>query len=229
MYGILRQQEAACCLDGDGHVLNSLLALQGQEKPYRALHHRSINTAHWVVRVSVILVALIQADWHLRPELQLLLGLPGALSVRLADDLQKVLMLLLHFIIVQLLHLSVHQACHRWVCTQIRHLHFASIVHGHNHAADAANVSNSNLHGNHVVQSGTPMQLHLMKDHEMSTRRAHYEVVHGRGIRSLRHELVAQRCSDAVLTEALLQSNATVLLDCEERVFAYHENLLLAC
>mmetsp|Transcript_105716 Transcript_105716/g.309213 ORF Transcript_105716/g.309213 Transcript_105716/m.309213 type:complete len:251 (-) Transcript_105716:492-1244(-) len=147
----------------------------------------------------------------------------------LPDDTEEVLVLLLHLIVVEFLHLSVDEAGRRWVGAQIADLHLAKPVHADNHAPDAADGLYKGLHGHHGRQPRTPYELHLLEDHEVANLRAEEQVAHGWSIRRLLRQLVGYRGANSVLAEPLLQTDAAVLLDREDGVLANDDDLLLTC
>mmetsp|Transcript_51473 Transcript_51473/g.145075 ORF Transcript_51473/g.145075 Transcript_51473/m.145075 type:complete len:386 (+) Transcript_51473:691-1848(+) len=228
VYGGLGQREAAGRLQHDGDILHGLLALERDEEAHRALHHHAVHAPHGVVGVCVVLLARVEVRGHLGPDPQLLLGLPRALAVRLPDDPQEVLVLLFHLVVVQFLHLRVHEAGGGRVGAQVARLHPPLAVHAHDHPPDAADGLHEDLHGEHVLEPRAPDQLHLLEDHEVPGVRADEEVVHRRGVGRLRRQPVAGGGGDVVLAEALLQPDPAVFLDREHRVLADDEYLLLA-
>mmetsp|Transcript_15360 Transcript_15360/g.31876 ORF Transcript_15360/g.31876 Transcript_15360/m.31876 type:complete len:425 (+) Transcript_15360:978-2252(+) len=226
--GGLRQCEAARCLEHHGHVLHWLLALQGDIKANRALHHQAVHAPHGIIGIGVILLTRVENLGHLGLDQQLLLRLPRALAVGLPDDAEEVLVFLLHLIVVQLLHLRVHKTRCGWVGAEVADLHLAVSVHRDDHPLDPTYGLDKGLHRDHGMKPRAPDKLHLLEHHEVPSVSAHDQVGHRRRVGRLRRQLVAQTSAYRVLAKPLLEANPATLLHREDGVLAHNKDLLLA-
>mmetsp|Transcript_47987 Transcript_47987/g.121865 ORF Transcript_47987/g.121865 Transcript_47987/m.121865 type:complete len:492 (-) Transcript_47987:563-2038(-) len=225
--GGLREHKATRRLERHCDVLHWLQASQRDVEVHSALHHGAINPAHWIVGVSVVLLAPVQRFWDLGLNGELFLRLSLTLAVRLPDDPQQLLMLLFHLVVIELLHLGVHKARRGWIRAHVAHLYLAPAVHAYHHAAHIADGVHASVHRDQTLQPGAPNKLHLPQDHDVALVSAEEQVEEGRSIWRLRRQLVAQRRADGVLGNTLLQLDATIFLDCENGVLANDEDLLL--